>query len=46
MVYVGSLGKISILSMLLWVRKVKFMVMVFNVINERLNFEMVKFFLR
>lgn len=42
----GSSGKISILSMLLWVRKVKPTATVLNAINERLNSETVKFPLR
>lgn len=43
---VGSLGKIKFLNVLLWVRKVRFIVVVLNIVNERLNVEMVKYFLR
>ncbi|XP_052696062.1 uncharacterized protein F54H12.2-like [Crassostrea angulata] len=46
MAHAGSSGKISILSMLLWVRKVKPTATVLNAINERLNSETVKFPLR
>lgn len=46
MAHAGSTGKISILSMLLWVRKVKPTATVLNAINERLNSETVKFPLR
>lgn len=43
---VGSIGKIKFLNVLLWVRKVRFIVVVLNIVNERLNVEMVKYFLR
>lgn len=46
MAHAGSTGKISILSMLLWVRKVKPTATVLNAINERLNSETAKFPLR
>lgn len=46
MAHAGSSGKISILSMLLWVRKVKPTATVLNAINERLNSETAKFPLR
>lgn len=46
MAHTGSSGKISILSMLLWVRKVKPTATVLNAINERLNSESAKFPLR
>lgn len=42
----GSTGKIKILSMLLWVRKVKPPPTVLNAINERLNLETAKYPLR
>lgn len=46
MAHAGSSGKISILSMLLWVRKVKPTATVLNAINDRLNSETAKFPLR
>lgn len=46
MINVGSIGKIKFLNVLLWVRKVRFIVVVLNIVNERLNVEMVKYFLR
>lgn len=42
----GSTGKIKILSMLLWVRKVRPTPTVLNAINERLNLETAKYPLR
>lgn len=42
----GSTGKVSIISILLWVRKVKPTPTVLNAINQRLNSEIAKYPLR
>lgn len=42
----NSTGKIKLLSMLLWVRKVRPTLAVLNAINERLNLETAKYPLR
>ena len=42
----GSSGKVNILSMLMWVRKVRPTPSVLNTINQRLNTETVKYPLR